>query len=103
MGQPEHDDKVLASSNALAARGLAIAGRLLDDPLLASAALRCVDFISHNLWRDGRLYATWRDGQTKVLGFLDDYAFLMDALLECLEVQWRDQDFKLLVEIADLI
>ncbi len=101
--QPEHDDKVLASSNALAARGLAIAGRLLDDPLLASAALRCVDFISHNLWRDGRLYATWRDGQTKVLGFLDDYAFLMDALLECLEVQWRDQDFKLLVEIADLI
>ena len=100
---PEHDDKILTSSNALAARGLAISGRLLDDPILASAALRCIDFISHNLWCDGRLYATCREGQPKVLGFLDDYAFLMDALLECLEVQWRDQDFKLLIEIADLI
>lgn len=101
--RPAHDDKILASSNALAVRGLAIAGRLLDDPLMISAALRCVDFVAHNLWVEGRLYATWRDGKPKVLGYLDDYAFMMDALLECLESQWRDQDFKLLVDLADRV
>ncbi|WP_317931272.1 thioredoxin domain-containing protein [Halioxenophilus sp. WMMB6] len=99
--RPARDDKILSSSNALVVRGLAIAGRILEDPLMVSAALRCIDFLSYHLWHQGRLYATWRDGQVKVLGFLDDYAFMMDALLECLESQWRDQDFKLLVEIAD--
>lgn len=99
--QPAHDDKVLASSNALAISGLAIAGRILNDPLMISAALRCVDFISHQLWYRGRLYATWRDDVPKVLGFLDDYAFLIVAMLECLEAQWREQDYQLVIQLAD--
>jgi len=101
--QPDRDDKILASSNALTIRGLASAGRMLNDPLMISAALRCVDFISHHLWHEGRLYATWRDGVPKVLGYLDDYAFMMDALLECLEAQWREQDYLLLIQIADTL
>jgi uncharacterized protein YyaL (SSP411 family) len=99
--RPERDDKILTACNALAVRGLAIAGRLLDDPLMVSSALRCIDFLSHNLWQDSRLYATWRQGETKYLGYLDDYAFMMEALLECLETQWRDQDYRLLVELAE--
>ncbi|BFM05452.1 thioredoxin domain-containing protein [Halioxenophilus aromaticivorans] len=101
--QPAHDEKILASSNALAVRGLAIAGRLLNDPLMISAALRCVDFITHHLWQDNRLYATWCDGTAGVLGFLDDYAYTMIALLECLEAQWREQDYQLLIQIADTL
>ena len=99
--QPSHDDKILASSNALAVRGLAIAGRILNDPLMISAALRCVDFITHQLWSQGRLYATWRDNVPKVKGFLDDYAYLMLAILECLEAQWLEQDYQLLMQLAD--
>ncbi len=101
--KPVHDEKILASSNALAVRGLAIAGRILNDPLMISAALRCVDFITHHLWYKDRLYATWCDGSPKVLGFLDDYAYMMIALLECLEAQWREQDYQLLMQIADTL
>ncbi len=100
---PERDHKILCSSNALAVRGLAIAGRLLQDETMVNAAIDCLDFISHNLWVDGRLYATWQEGEAKILGFLDDYVYLMDAILESLETHWRDQDYRLIIELADIV
>ncbi|GAB2190148.1 thioredoxin domain-containing protein [Sessilibacter sp. MAH2] len=100
---PERDHKILCASNALAIRGLSIAGRILNDVSMINAAQECLDFISHNLWIDGRLYATWQGGEAKILGFLDDYVFLMDAILESLQSNWRDQDFRLLVQLADFV
>jgi uncharacterized protein YyaL (SSP411 family) len=98
---PGLDDKVLGSWNALAIRGLAKAARVLDQPEFAAAAERALDFIRANLWRNGRLLATAKDGVAHLNAYLDDYAYLASALLEMLELRWRNEDASWLREILD--
>jgi uncharacterized protein len=91
---PQRDEKILTSWNALAVKGLAIAARVLHRPDLADAATAAVDFIHRALWRDGRLLATYKDGRAHLAAYLDDYAFLADALLELLQTRWRGRDLE---------
>jgi uncharacterized protein YyaL (SSP411 family) len=98
---PGLDDKVLTSWNALAIRGLAIAARSLDKPEFAEAADRALAFIRANLWKDGRLLATAKDGVAHLNAYLDDYAYLANALLEMLQVRWRNDDATWLRQILD--
>ncbi|MFV8834626.1 thioredoxin domain-containing protein [Aquisalimonas sp. APHAB1-3] len=87
---PMRDDKVLTSWNALAIRGLALAGRLLDRPDFVAAADRALGFVRESLWQDGRLMASWREGTAELPAYLDDHAFLLDAVLELLQCHWND-------------
>ncbi len=80
--RPFRDEKLLTSWNAMTVRGLAIAGRCLERPDLLDAAVQAVDFIACNLVSEGRLAACWTSGQAGGEGFLDDYAFMIDALAE---------------------
>ena len=98
---PGLDDKILASWNALAIRGLALAARTLDRPEFAAAAERALDFVRRNLWRDGRLLATAKDGVAHLNAYLDDYAYLANALLEMLQVRWKNEDAAWLRQILD--
>jgi uncharacterized protein YyaL (SSP411 family) len=98
---PGLDDKVLTSWNALAIRGLAIAARSLGKPEFATAADRALDFIRANLWKKGRLLATSKGGVSHLNAYLDDYAYLANALLEMLQVRWRNEDAAWLREILD--
>jgi uncharacterized protein YyaL (SSP411 family) len=98
---PGLDDKILTSWNALAIRGLAIAARALEKPEFADAADRALAFIRANLWKDGRLLATAKDGVAHLNAYLDDYAYLANALLEMLQVRWRNEDVEWLREILD--
>jgi uncharacterized protein YyaL (SSP411 family) len=91
---PARDDKVLTSWNALTIKGLAIAARVLARQDLADAATEAVDFLRRNLWRDGRLLAAGKDGRAHLPAYLDDYAFLADALLELLQTRWRSSDLQ---------
>jgi uncharacterized protein YyaL (SSP411 family) len=91
---PARDEKVLTAWNALMIRGLAIAARVLQRSDLADAAAAAVDFIHRSLWRDGRLLATSRDGRAHLQAYLDDYAFLAEALLELLQTRWRSGDLE---------
>ena len=91
---PARDEKILTAWNALMIKGLAIAARALRRPDLADAAMAAVDFIRHTLWRDGRLLATYKDGRAHLPAYLDDYAFLADALLELLQTRWRSRDLE---------
>jgi hypothetical protein len=98
---PGLDDKILTSWNALAIRGLALASRALDRPDFAMAAEHALDYVRANLWRDGRLLATAKDGVAHLNAYLDDYAYLANALLELLQVRWRNADAVWLREILD--
>ena len=80
--RPMRDEKLLTAWNAMTVRGLAIAGRCLERPDLTAAAEEAADFIIAELTQDGRLLACWTDGRAGGEGFLDDYAFFIDALLE---------------------
>jgi uncharacterized protein YyaL (SSP411 family) len=79
---PGLDDKILTSWNALAIRGLAIAARVLDRGDYAAAAGQALRFLRDTHWRDGRLLATSDGGAARFNAYLDDYAFLADAVLE---------------------
>jgi uncharacterized protein YyaL (SSP411 family) len=98
---PGRDEKILTSWNALMIRGLAIAARTLHRPDLADAATRAVDFIHRTLWQEGRLLATYKDGRAHLNAYLDDYAFLADALLELLQTRWRDRDLEFARALAE--
>jgi len=100
---PARDEKTLTSWNALMIKGLAIASRVLRRPDLAAAASAAVDFVRHHLWRDGRLLATYKDGRAHLPAYLDDYAFLADALLELLQTRWRSSDLEFARRLADIL
>jgi hypothetical protein len=100
---PARDEKILCSWNALMIKGLAIASRALRRPDLAEAASTAVDFVRHHLWRDGRLLATYKDGRAHLPAYLDDYAFLADALLELLQTRWRSSDLEFACQLADVL
>jgi uncharacterized protein YyaL (SSP411 family) len=100
---PARDDKVLSAWNALAIKGLAIAARVLGREDLADAASSAVDFLRHHLWRDGRLLASSKDGRAHLPAYLDDHAFLADALLELLQTRWRSSDLQFLQELIEVL
>ena len=99
--RPATDDKALAAWNGLMIRGLAIAARALGRPDLETAATRAVDFARRELWRDGRLLASHAGGRAGGGAYLDDHAFLADALLELLQARWRASDLEFAVALAD--
>jgi uncharacterized protein len=101
--RPGLDDKILTAWNGLMVRGLAIAGRLLDAPALTDAALAALDFLRLEAWRDGRLYAVWKDGLARFPAYLDDHAFLLDGLLEALQARFRIEDLDFACRIADAL
>ncbi|HET7569887.1 MAG TPA: thioredoxin domain-containing protein [Gammaproteobacteria bacterium] len=91
---PARDDKILTAWNGLMIRGLAAAGHLLDEPRWLDSAARALDFIRAELWRDGRLFATYQGGRGRFDGYLDDYAFVAAACLEMLQARWRNADLE---------
>jgi uncharacterized protein YyaL (SSP411 family) len=101
--RPGLDDKVLTAWNGLMIEGLAVAGRLLAAPALTDAALAAIDFLRREAWRDGVLYAAWKDGAARFPAYLDDYAFLLEALLEALQSRFRSEDLGFACRIADVL
>jgi uncharacterized protein YyaL (SSP411 family) len=83
---PHKDDKILADWNGLMIAALARGAQVFDDPDYAAAALRAMRFITERMTReDGSLWHRYRDGQAAVEGHIDDYAFIVWALLELYE------------------
>ena len=83
--RPGRDDKVQAAGNGLMIGALAHAGRILDEPRYTEAAAQAVESVLGKLRHEGRLLHTWREGQAYVTGFLDDYAYLAEGLLDLYE------------------
>ncbi|MBI1373498.1 MAG: DUF255 domain-containing protein [Phycisphaera sp.] len=80
---PHLDDKVLASWNGLMIGALAHAGKHFDNAAYTDAAVKAADFLLTQMReKDGKLHRTWRKGEAKLPGYLDDYAYVIDGLLE---------------------
>jgi uncharacterized protein len=81
--QPLRDDKAVASWNGLTVAALAEAGRRLERADLVAAARACAEFLLGGLsTEDGRLFRTWRVGDARHAGVLDDYADVAHGLYE---------------------
>ncbi|MFK5986357.1 MAG: thioredoxin domain-containing protein [Pseudomonadota bacterium] len=106
--KPGRDEKVLTSWNALMIKGLAKAGRIFQlsenkPSEYIQAAEKSLHFIKTTLWVDNRLLATYKDGQARLMAYLDDYAFLLDALLELLQSRWKTEDMLFAIQLADVL
>ena len=100
---PGRDDKVLTSWNALMIKGMAVAGAMLSEPRFVQSAVRALDFLRENLWRDGRLRATYKDGRARFSAYLDDHAFLIDAILALLQEEWRRTHLDFAIDLAEVL
>ena len=100
---PARDEKQLTAWNALAIRGLAIAGSTLERPDLVAAAADAVDFLRRELMIDGRLLASFKDGKARFAAYLDDHAFLLDAVLELLQARWNTEHLEFARQLAELL
>jgi uncharacterized protein YyaL (SSP411 family) len=93
--QPHKDDKVLTSWNGLMITALAHAGRVLNEPEYVDAAAAAANFILDQMVQDGRLLRSYRSGTAKLPGYLDDYVYFSNGLLELYlateDPRWLDQ------------
>jgi hypothetical protein len=101
--RPGRDDKVLVSWNALMIKGLAQAGRAFGREDWIGLAEQAVDFIRGRMWQNGRLQASWQGSHARLPAYLDDYAFLLNALLALLPARFRSQDLAFARELADAL
>ena len=90
--RPERDDKVLTAWNGLMLAAFAEAGAVLDRRDYVAVAERNAGFVLERLRKEGRLLRTYKDGRSKLNGYLEDYAFLVSGLLllheATLEARW---------------
>jgi uncharacterized protein len=101
--RPGLDDKILTANNALMIAGIARAARLLDAPPLAGLSDNALDCLHRTAWHEGRLYAKAGSDAARFPAYLDDHAFLLDALLESLQCRWSGRDLAWAVALADAL
>ena len=73
---PGRDEKILTSWNGLMVRGVAEAARAFENEAYARIAIESGSFLFGALCRDGRVFRSYKDGQARIAGYLEDYAAL---------------------------
>ena len=101
--KPFRDEKILTGWNGLAIAALARAAMALDEPRYAEAAVQGVEFLARALLKGGRLLRTWKDGQAKLNAYLDDYAFLANALIDVYEATSDPRHLRWATDLAETI
>ncbi len=87
--KPFRDEKIITAWNALMLSGMVQAYTVLGDEEALQIVRDTVAFLQRHLWQDGRLLRVAKDGQAKLNGYLDDYAFLAGALLDVFEATFE--------------
>jgi uncharacterized protein YyaL (SSP411 family) len=103
---PAKDDKVLTDWNALMVIALARGYRVTGDERYLNAAQETVQFIRQTMWQSDRLIHSWRKGVSGADGLLDDYSYLLAALIELYQadfdfslLEWAEQIFSALLDL----
>ncbi|MEE8443145.1 MAG: thioredoxin domain-containing protein [Dehalococcoidia bacterium] len=104
---PGLDDKVLTAWNGMMLRSMAEASAILNRKDYLDAAVKNASFLLDTLRSaDGRVMRSYRNGQAKHKGYLEDYAFLIDGLLALhevtLDLHWLREASRLAGAMSDL-
>lgn len=89
--KPFKDDKILSSWNGLMIHALSYAAFVFDEQKYTDMALKAMRFIRKNLWKDGRLYRRFRDGEMKYRAGLDEYASMIRASISLFEASGESE------------
>ncbi|MBF0299086.1 MAG: thioredoxin domain-containing protein [Oligoflexia bacterium] len=100
---PIRDEKILTSWNALMISAFAKVGFILNDNRYLLAAKNATIFILKKLFINGRLYRSFTDGQARLNGYLDDYTFLIAALLDLYEATGEIKWYKNAVNLDETL
>jgi uncharacterized protein YyaL (SSP411 family) len=102
--RPGLDDKRLTSWNALMISALADAGAAVGEPRYTEAAIACAEFLhEHVRAPDGRLLRSFNDGRAGIDAYLEDHAFLLEALLALFESSCEERFYERARTLADTI
>lgn len=101
--KPFRDEKIITSWNGLMLSGLAEALKISAKPSFLAAAHRTIQLIFTKMFSDGLLLHTYKDGNAKQLGFLDDYAFLAVGLLDFYETTLERSALERAVELTEVM
>ncbi len=99
--RPHLDDKILTAWNGLMISAFAKGAQVLGDERYLSAARRGADFILAEMFNGTTLLRRFRDGEAGIAGFLDDYAFFAQALLDLYEASFEFQYLKAARTLTD--
>jgi len=99
--RPGRDDKTLAAWNGLMLTAFAEAANILGRDDYREIAVRNAEFLTKELMRDGRLLRTYKAGQAKLNGYLEDYAYVIEGLLAVYEATFELRFFTRARELAD--
>jgi len=103
---PGLDDKVLTDWNGLMIGAMARGSRVLGEERFLASARRAADFALGEMFADGRLLHSYRDGRSHLLGYVDDYANLAWCLLELyestFEIDWLHHARRLTDQLIEL-
>jgi uncharacterized protein YyaL (SSP411 family) len=99
--RPGLDDKVLTSWNALMISAFAKGYRVTDEKSYLDAAEKCILFIEKNLISGTRLLRTYKNGKAKLQAYLEDYAYLINALVDVFELSSNPKHLELATKLAN--
>ena len=90
--KPRPDDKSLTSWNAIMLKGYIDAHKALGNQKYLAIALQNAHFIIKNLWsNDGSLFHNYKNGKSKINGYLEDYSFVIAAFIALYEVTYDEK------------
>ncbi|MET0253771.1 MAG: thioredoxin domain-containing protein [Terrimicrobiaceae bacterium] len=90
--RPHLDDKILTAWNGLMISAFSKGGAALREPRYLEAAQKAASFLRSNLTTQGGLLRSWRGEPGRIAGFAEDYAFLIQGLLDLYQADW-DSDW----------
>ena len=101
--RPHLDDKIIAAWNGLMISAYARAAQVLDEPRYLEIATRAAKFLRANLYdeKSKLLFRNYRDGRSAVEGFADDYAFVVQGLLDLYEASFDVEWLKFATQLQE--
>ncbi len=101
---PHKDDKILTDWNGLMISAFAKAAQAFDDKEYTDAAIKSYSFIEKYLTgKDGRLIHRFRDGESGLQAHIDDYAFMINALIDLYETNFEIKFLKRAIELNEIL
>jgi uncharacterized protein YyaL (SSP411 family) len=99
--RPDIDKKIITSWNGLMITALATGYSVMGEEKYIKTAKRCAEFIWSEQWKDGKLYRIYKDGQSSIVGCLEDYAYFLEALITLYETSLQSKWVGKARQVAD--
>src|ERR1700720_1981293 len=101
--RPHLDDKIITAWNGLMISAYARGAQVLNEPRYLESAVRAAKFVRSQLWNEKNktLYRAYRGGRGTVEGFADDYAFVIQGMVDLYEASFDVEWLKFAIELQE--